>query len=106
MKLFCLPDGEISADSATLGHWSFIRFTSVGNRCRRRPSWLGANLQDHVRVPIIFRVERQPYSSLPNLVMAGARYVARRRGLLTSNVADAGAILRSDEDADVRTFES
>lgn len=62
---------------------------------------VGANLQDHVRVPIIFRVAGARYSSLPALVAAGARYAFRRRGLLTSNVADVAAIVRTAASAEV-----
>ncbi len=62
---------------------------------------VGANLQDHVRVPIIFAVARRRYTSLPALLAAGPRYVFRRRGLLASNVADAAAIVRSSASAEV-----
>jgi choline dehydrogenase len=62
---------------------------------------VGANLQDHVRVPMVFRVARPRYTSLPALVTAGPRYVLRRRGLLASNVADAAAIVRTTESAEV-----
>jgi choline dehydrogenase len=62
---------------------------------------VGANLQDHVRVPVICRVARPRYTSLSALLTAGPRYVLRRRGLLASNVADAAAIVRTGESAEV-----
>jgi len=62
---------------------------------------VGANLQDHVRVPVVFRVARRRYSSPPRLLAAGALYALRRRGLLASNVADAAAIVRSTAGAEV-----
>ena len=62
---------------------------------------VGANLQDHVRVPIIFRIAGPRYSSLPALLAAGAHYVFRSRGLLTSNVADVAAIVRSTASTEV-----
>ncbi len=62
---------------------------------------VGANLQDHVRVPIIFGIAGPRYSSLPSLLAAGPRYVFRRRGLLASNVADVAAIVRTTASAEV-----
>ena len=62
---------------------------------------VGANLQDHVRVPIVFRIAGPRYTSLPTLLAAGARYVVRRRGLLASNVADVAAIVRTAASAEV-----
>ena len=62
---------------------------------------VGANLQDHVRVPIMFRVARRRYTFLPALLAASPRYLLRRRGLLASNVADAAAIVRTAASAEV-----
>jgi len=62
---------------------------------------VGANLQDHVRVPIVFRVARRRYSSSVALASAIAEYVLRRRGLLASNVADVAAIVRTEPSAEV-----
>jgi choline dehydrogenase-like flavoprotein len=57
---------------------------------------VGANLQDHVRIPVA-RVVARPRTTRPvALVKAGAQYVFGRKGLLTSNVADAAAIVRLD----------
>jgi choline dehydrogenase len=57
---------------------------------------VGANLQDHVRIPVA-RVLARPRPTLPGaLLKAGAQYVFARKGLFTSNVADAAAILRLD----------
>ncbi len=67
---------------------------------------VGTNLQDHVRVPLVYRVHRPRVGSPPSLPLEALRYLFRRRGLLTSSVADAAAILPVGDDApfpDVRT---
>jgi choline dehydrogenase len=62
---------------------------------------VGANLQDHVRVPVVFRLERRRPTSLPDLMAAVPEYLLLRRGLFASNVADAAAIIRTSPDAEV-----
>ena len=61
----------------------------------------GANLRDHVRVPVIFRANRRRYTALPDLAVAGIQYALTRRGLLTSNTADCAAIFRVGDAAEV-----
>jgi choline dehydrogenase-like flavoprotein len=55
---------------------------------------VGANLQDHLRIPVAHVLARPRTTRPLALVKAGAQYVFARRGLLTSNVADAAAIVR------------
>jgi choline dehydrogenase-like flavoprotein len=62
---------------------------------------VGANLQDHVRIPVAHALARPRATRPVALVKAGAQYVFGRKGLLTSNVADAAAIVRLDESNDV-----
>jgi choline dehydrogenase-like flavoprotein len=59
---------------------------------------VGANLQDHVRVPVVRALDGPSPSSLPALARAGFEYLRARRGLLTSNVCDAGAVVRLEGD--------
>lgn len=62
---------------------------------------VGANLQDHIRVPVVFRVDGPRYTALSRLLAAGPRYLLQRRGLLTSGVADVAAIVRTGLDTEV-----
>jgi choline dehydrogenase len=58
---------------------------------------VGENLQDHVRAPVVRELPSPGPSSLSALARAGAEFLVARRGLLTSNVCDAGAIVSLDE---------
>lgn len=60
-----------------------------------RPA-VGANLQDHVRLPLLRTFGGANAASPARLVRAGVEYVLARKGLLTSNVCDAAAIVRLD----------
>lgn len=65
---------------------------------------VGQSLQDQLRVPVAFRHDAGSPVRLDRLIPAGVRYVLTRRGLLASNVCDAGAVLRTSTAAipDVR----
>ena len=62
---------------------------------------VGANLQDHVRVPVLRAFSGPNPASPLRLMLAGVEYALARRGLLTSSVCDAAAVLRLDADAGV-----
>ena len=62
---------------------------------------VGENLQDHLRVPVLRHLARPRPTNLAGLLRAGATYAIRRRGLLTSNVCDAAAVVRLLPTADV-----
>ncbi len=57
---------------------------------------VGRNLQDHLRVPLVYRKVGPRGDSIPRLVAEGFRYVFFRQGLWTSNLCDAGAIVRTE----------
>ncbi len=70
--------------------------TQVGIRPLLDLPWVGANLQDH---PVVMTLHRSTDSgtlddaeSIPNLL----RWLTRRSGMLTSNVGEGGAFVRSD----------
>jgi choline dehydrogenase-like flavoprotein len=54
---------------------------------------VGRGLQDHLRVPMVYEVSHHRPLAPGRLLLAGAHYVLARRGLLTSNVVDAAAIV-------------
>ncbi|WP_197277073.1 GMC family oxidoreductase [Sphingomonas profundi] len=64
---------------------------------------VGANLQDHGTASVTHRTRSLvPYGlswrAVPRLAWEGLRYVAARRGLLSSNASEAAAFLRTDPD--------
>ncbi len=62
---------------------------------------VGENLQDHVRVPVAYECAGRRPTTPVALARAAMRYALTRRGLFTSNVADAAAIVRLDPTRDV-----
>ncbi len=57
---------------------------------------VGQCLQDHVRVPVLFRSARRSPGHWLNWPGAAIQYAIARRGVLTSNCCEAGAMVRSD----------
>lgn len=62
---------------------------------------VGQNLQDHVDVMVICKSRsRDPYGvsvpALPRLALEGLRWVGGRRGMLSSNMVEAGGFVRSN----------
>jgi choline dehydrogenase len=66
---------------------------SAGVRVVADRGSVGANLQDHVRVPVIHALGRPRPTRVASLLREGLAYVGARRGLFTSNVCDAAAIV-------------
>ena len=62
---------------------------------------VGANLQDHVRIPVVRHLARPRPTRFTGLARAGVEYLFARRGLLASNVCDAGAVVRLGAGDDV-----
>jgi choline dehydrogenase len=56
---------------------------------------VGSNLQDHPAFPVVFASRAPRPDRLTSLPLAGLQYVALRTGLLSSNLCEAGAVLRS-----------
>jgi choline dehydrogenase-like flavoprotein len=57
-----------------------------------RPA-VGQSLQDQLRVPVAYRHRNGSPARLDRLLVGGAAYLLARRGLLASNVCDAGAVI-------------
>lgn len=62
---------------------------------------VGANLQDHVRIPVIRRWSGPRPTRPAALARAGIECLLRRRGLLASNVSDAVAIVGLQPSAEI-----
>lgn len=61
---------------------------------------VGANLMDHVRVPVLFQGAVPGPGDARHWLPALLEYVAHRRGLFTSNCCEAGGPLRSHPELD------
>jgi choline dehydrogenase len=57
---------------------------------------VGVGLQDQLRVPVAFVLDRPRPTRFSALLSAGVKYLSSRRGLLASNVCEAAAILPPD----------
>ena len=61
---------------------------------------VGQNLQDHLRIPVLYECGRRSPGEMSYWVPAALDYALRRRGVLTSNCCEAGAVLRSGATVD------
>jgi choline dehydrogenase len=61
---------------------------------------VGSHLLDHVRIPVLYESKRRSPADVVHWIPAGLDYAFRRRGVLTSNCCESGAVVRSS--ADVR----
>jgi choline dehydrogenase len=56
---------------------------------------VGANLQDHVRIPVLFESPQPSPGDMRYWIPAALQYALARRGVLASNCCEAGALLSS-----------
>lgn len=59
---------------------------------------VGQNLQDHVRVPVLYESGRPSPGEMRYWVPAAIQYAVTRRGVMASNCCEAGAYVRSSPD--------
>jgi choline dehydrogenase len=71
-----------------------LRSLGIGVVADRRG--VGANLQDHVRVPVAHECAGPRPTAPAALVRGAIRYALTRRGVFTSNLSDAAALVRLD----------
>ncbi len=62
---------------------------------------IGANLQDHVRVEMVFRTSRLSPGSKRRWLPEALRYLGQRQGVMTSNCCETGAFLCSGPEVQV-----
>ena len=67
-----------------------------GITCLHDLPGVGANLQDHVRVPVLMESRRRSPGDLLNWPKALIQFGLLRRGVLTSNCCESGGLVRSD----------
>lgn len=75
-----------------------------GLQVRRHLPGVGAGLQDHLAVPVIFRSHTPSLEALPE-ALALARYLRDRSGPLSSNIAEAAAFAHARPGLDPQTNE-
>jgi choline dehydrogenase-like flavoprotein len=57
---------------------------------------VGRNLQDHVRVPVLFESGRASPGDMLYWIPGAMNYALRRRGVMSSNCCESGAFIRTD----------
>lgn len=60
---------------------------------------VGRNLQDHVRVPVLYESSRSSPGDMAFWIPAALEYAVRRTGVMASNCCESGAVLCSTGDA-------
>jgi choline dehydrogenase len=68
----------------------------VGIKCLLDLPGVGANFQDHVRVPVLFHTNRRSPGAVFHWPGALFQYALARRGALASNCCESGAFVRTD----------
>lgn len=61
---------------------------------------VGRNLQDHVRIPVLYESGRGSPGDMLYWIPAALDYAVRRKGVLVSNCCESGAVLRASAEAD------
>lgn len=68
---------------------------AVGIEPRLDLPGVGANLQDHVRIPVLYESGRPSPGRMAKWIPAGADWVLQRKGVMASNCCESGAFVRS-----------
>jgi len=74
---------------------------SIGVKTLHHLPGVGSNLLDHVRIPMLYESRRRSPGHKLYWIPAALNYAVRRRGVLTSNCCESGAIVRSDPDVPI-----
>lgn len=102
---------EVVLAAGAIGSPQILMASGIGDRAEleacgvsvvQHAPEVGRNLQDHIDVLVTTRSSSAKslgvsMRSLPSLLMAPFRYLARRLGLLTTNYVEAGGFVRSDD---------
>jgi choline dehydrogenase len=67
----------------------------VGLRVGHHLPGVGRNLLDHVRIPVLYESHRRSPGNMVYWIPAALDYAFRRKGVLTSNCCESGAVVRS-----------
>lgn len=103
--------GEVVLSAGAIGSPQILLASGIGDQTQLEECGVpvvhhlpavGQNLQDHVDVLVTTRSSSAKSlgvstRTLPQLLLAPFRYLARRLGLLTTNYVEAGGFVRSDE---------
>lgn len=67
----------------------------VGLRVQHHLPGVGNNLLDHLRIPVLYESPRRSPGDMVYWIPAALDYAFRRKGVLTSNCCESGAVVRS-----------
>ena len=104
---------EVLLSAGAIGSPQLLMLSGIGDPEHLRPLGIdvvqarpevGRNLQDHPVLPIAYHATRRDTLDrtrrYPGKAVAIAEYLVRKRGPLTSNVAEAGGFVRSEDQLD------
>ncbi|NEY90141.1 GMC family oxidoreductase [Tabrizicola oligotrophica] len=92
--------GEVILSAGAIGSPDILLRSGIGGGLAHDLPGVGQNLQDHVDCMVICQSRsRTPYgisvAALPRLALEGARWVFGNRGMLASNMVEAGGFVRT-----------
>jgi choline dehydrogenase len=70
----------------------------IGLRVHHHLPGVGGNLLDHVRIPVLYESHRRSPADMVYWIPAALDYALRRKGVLSSNCCESGAVVRSTPD--------
>ncbi len=92
--------GEVILSAGAIGSPDILLRSGIGAGLAHHLPGVGQNLQDHVDCMVICQSRsRTPYGisipALPRLALEGAKWLIGNRGMLSSNMVEAGGFVRS-----------
>lgn len=92
--------GEVILSAGAIGSPDILLRSGIGGGLAHDLPGVGQNLQDHVDCMVICQSRsRTPYGislpALPRLALEGARWIFGNRGMLSSNMVEAGGFVRT-----------
>lgn len=92
--------GEVILSAGAIGSPDILLRSGIGAGLAHHLPGVGQNLQDHVDCMVICKSRsRTPYGvslpALPRLALEGAKWVFGNRGMLSSNMVEAGGFVRT-----------
>jgi choline dehydrogenase len=100
-----MAKGEVILSAGAIGSPDILLRSGIGGGLAHHLPGVGQNLQDHVDCMVICQSRsRTPYgisiAALPRLALEGARWVFGNRGMLSSNMVEAGGFVRTSPSED------
>jgi len=99
-----LSRGEILLSAGTFNSPQILMLSGIGPAAHLRAvgidvrldlAGVGRNLQDHLRVPVLYDSGQRSPGDMRNWIPGAIEYALRRRGVMSSNCCECGAMVRS-----------